>query len=173
MGDDNIFDKKGRVRPPRVHIRYDVETEGARVVVDLPFVVGVMADLSGHRKEPLKSLKNREAQEIDRDNFNQVMADASPRLAMRVNNKLTEDNAVMGVELNFNNLDDFAPHRVAEQVEPLRKLLETRKNLEEMLSKMDVKQEFSDLLNNILNDAEQLATLSSQAAAKPPDAPAS
>src|SRR5581483_7150421 len=114
---ESLQHKLDRVRRPRVQITYDVETNGAMEKVELPFVVGVMADLSGQPKEPLKSLKDRKAVPIDRDNFNDVLAKATPRLAMKVDNKLTGDGK-LAVELNFKELDDFNPAEVAKQVGP-------------------------------------------------------
>ena len=99
--------KLGRVRPPRVHITYDVETGGAIEKRDIPFVVGVLADLSGQPSKPLPKLKDRKFTEIDRDNFDQVMAKQEPRLAFKVDNKLTEEGGKMGVELKFGKLGRF------------------------------------------------------------------
>src|ERR1700675_3264249 len=99
---DSTQHKLDRVRRPRVQITYDVETGGAMQKTELPFVVGVLADLSGYPKNPLKPLKDRKAVNIDRDNFNDVLSKATPRVAFRVPNKLTEeDNKLLGVELNF------------------------------------------------------------------------
>ena len=98
---ESIQHKLDRVRRPRVQITYDVETSGAMQKVELPFVVGVLADLSGQPKEPLKPLKDRKAVNIDRDNFNDVLARATPRVAMKVQNRLTDDNTKLAVELNF------------------------------------------------------------------------
>src|SRR5258707_1698196 len=107
MSRDSLQHKLDRVRRPRVQITYDVETNGAMQKVELPFVVGVMADLSGKPKEALKPLKDRKVVTVDRDNFNDVLARATPRLAMKVDNKLTGDNSKLAVELNFKHLDDF------------------------------------------------------------------
>src|SRR5947209_7867994 len=101
--------KLDRVRRPRVQITYDVETNGALQKTELPFVVGVLADLSGMPKEPLKPLKERQAAYIDRDNFNNVLAKTAPRLALKVQNRLTDDNTKIAVELNFKSIDDFEP----------------------------------------------------------------
>src|SRR5437899_1372104 len=103
-----------RVRRPRVQITYDVETEGATQTVELPFVVGVMADLSGQPKEALKALKDRSFVNVDRDNFDRVLEQASPRLAMKVEDKISGKDQKLAVELNFRNLEDFEPQRVAE-----------------------------------------------------------
>ena len=104
--------KLDRIRRPRVQITYDVETNGAMQKVELPFVVGVLADLSGKPKEPLKPLKDRKVVTVDRDNFNDVLAKATPRVAMKVENRLTgEGESKLAVELNFKHLDDFEPAR--------------------------------------------------------------
>src|SRR5438270_2363835 len=109
---ESLQHKLDRVRRPRVQITYDVETGGAMKKVELPFVVGVLADLSGQPKQPLKPLKERNAVFIDRDNFNDVLAKATPRLALRVPNKLTDPNSKLAVELNFKSIEDFEPARV-------------------------------------------------------------
>ena len=118
MPSDSLQHKLDRVRRPRVQITYDVETNGALQKVELPFVVGVMADLSGQPKDPLKAVKDRKFVSIDRDNFDDVLARSAPRLAFRVDNKLTNDNTQLAVELNFKNMDDFSPAKIAEQVGP-------------------------------------------------------
>src|SRR6266481_3161080 len=97
--------KLDRIRRPRVQITYDVETNGAMQKVELPFVVGVMADLSGKPKDPLKPLKDRKVVTVDRDNFNDVLAKAAPRVAMKVQNKLTSEDTKLAVELNFKHID--------------------------------------------------------------------
>src|ERR687888_1941930 len=129
MGSESQQHKLDRVRRPRVQITYDVETNGAMQKVELPFVVGVLADLSGKPKEPLRPLKDRKAVAIDRDNFNDVLAKATPRVAMKVQNRLTDEDTKLAVELNFKHIDDFEPERVAEQVAPLKELLDMRLRL--------------------------------------------
>src|SRR6266568_1197309 len=121
---ESLKHKLDRVRRPRVQITYDVETNGAMQKVELPFVVGVLADLSGKPKEPLRPLKDRKVVAIDRDNFNDVLAKATPRVAMKVQNRLTDEDTKLAVELNFKHIDDFEPARVAQQIGPLRDLLE-------------------------------------------------
>ena len=108
-----------------MHITYDVEIGDAIEMKEIPFVVGVLADLSGKPEDPLPKMKDRKFVEIDRDNFNNVMEGMAPRLAYRVDNKLTNDGSQLAVELKFKNIDDFHPENVAGQVEPLRKLVET------------------------------------------------
>jgi len=150
------------VRRPRVQITYDVETGGAMEKVELPFVVGVMADLSGQPKEALRPMKERKFTPIDRDNFNDVLEKATPRLAMKVQNRLTGDDSKLAVELNFKNMDDFEPTRVAEQVAPLKELLEMRKRLQELMSKMEGNDKLEQLLGDVLNNTEKAMSLAKQ-----------
>src|SRR5262249_19124033 len=135
MSSASIHDKLSRVRKPRVHITYEVETEGARVQRDLPFVMGVLGDFSGKPTQPLKPLKDRKFIQIDRDNFNEVMARMTPGLAFRATNTLKGDGSEFPVNLRFDSLEDFDPGRVVQQVEPLRKLQETRDKLRDLLTK--------------------------------------
>ncbi|HEX8446847.1 MAG TPA: type VI secretion system contractile sheath small subunit [Sphingomonas sp.] len=155
----SVHDKLKRVRKPRVHITYDVETEGAAEVKELPFVVGVMGDFSGDPTEPLKPLKERKFIQIDRDNFDQVMRRISPGLRMRVDNTLKGDGSELAVDLKFESIEDFEPGRVVNQVEPLRKLLETRNKLRDLMSKADSSEQLETLLESILQDETQLAAL--------------
>jgi type VI secretion system protein ImpB len=151
--------KLDRVRRPRVHITYDVETGGAMKKIELPFVVGVLADLSGQPKEALKPLKERKAIFIDRDNFNDVLAKQGVRLAMRVPNKLTDPNSKLAVELNFKHMDDFEPARVAEQIGPLKQLLEMRQELTQLLARMEGNDKLTDLLESIVANQEKAVAL--------------
>lgn len=159
---DSIHDKLKRVRKPRVHLTYEVETGGAAVQRELPFVVGVMGDFSGNPTTPLKSLKDRKFVQIDRDNFDSVMASMTPELHFKVDNKLTGDGSQMAVDLKFNAMKDFEPGNVARQVEPLRKLLETRSRLSDLLSKVDRSEDLEALLEKVLQDNEQMKKLASQ-----------
>jgi len=142
-----------RVRRPRVQITYDVETNGAMEKTELPFVVGVLADLSGQPSQPQKGLKDRKVVTIDRDNFNEVLEKAAPRLAFKVENKLTGEGK-LPVELNFKTLDDFDPAKVAEQVGPLRELLRMRHELTQLMSKMEGNDKLEKLLSNILSNTD-------------------
>jgi len=123
MARESTQHKLDRVRPPRVHITYDVELGDANELKELPFVLGVLADLSGKPDEALPRLRDRKFIEIDRDNFNDVMKGMKPKLAFQVDNKLTKDDTKMGVELRLSGIEDFEPEQVAGQVEPLRKLM--------------------------------------------------
>jgi len=158
---ESIQHKLDRVRPPRVHITYDVEVGGAIENKELPFVLGVLGDFSGQPEEPLPRVRDRKLIEIDRDNFDQVLAAMKPRLAYRVDNKLTADGSKMGVELNFRSIDDFHPDSVVQQVEPLRKMVTARQRLSDLLSKMDGNDKLETILNEIASDTNAQAQLSS------------
>jgi len=142
-----------------VQITYDVEVGDAIQMKEIPFVVGVLGDLSGNPDEPLPKLKDRKFVEIDRDNFNTVLAGMKPRLAYKVDNKLTDDDSKIGVELRFKSLEDFHPERVAEQVTPLRKLVEARKKLSDLLGKLDGNDKLEELLKEVINSTESLEKL--------------
>ena len=152
-----------RVRSPRVQITYDVEVGDAIEMKEIPFVVGVLADLSGKPDEPLPKVKDRKFVEIDRDNFNQVLAGIKPRLAYRVDNKLTDDDSKMAVELRFKSLDDFHPERVAEQVTPVRKLVEARKRLSDLLAKLDGNDKLDELRQDVLASTDSIEKLGKEA----------
>lgn len=159
---ESVHGKLSRVRKPRVHITYEVETEGATVVKELPFVVGVMGDFSGNPTEPLKPLKDRKFVSIDRDTFDEVMRRMTPGLEMRVANTLADDGSEMAVKLKFSSIEDFEPAKIVEQVEPLRKLLDTRNKLRELLSAVDRADSLEGELEKLLQDAEQLKKLAGE-----------
>ena len=154
MPKDSITKKLGRVRPPRVHITYEVDTGGALEKREIPFVVGVMADLSGQPAEPLPKLNDRKFIEIDRDNFDQVLAKQQPRLAFKVDNKLASDNSRLGVELKFKALADFEPQNVVRQVEPLNKLLELRTKLSNLRNSLYGNDKLEELLQQAIAQTE-------------------
>jgi type VI secretion system protein ImpB len=157
--------KLDRVRPPRVQITYDVEIGDAIVMKELPFVVGIMADLSGKPAEPLPPLKERKYVEIDRDNFNDIMKAIGPRLALRVDNRLTngdtEGGDKMNVELKFASLDDFSPLNVLKQVEALRKLFDARTRLADLLAKLDGNDALDALLQDVVKNTEGMQQIKS------------
>jgi len=159
---ESIHEKLKRVRKPRVHITYEVETEGAEILRELPFVVGIMGDFSGDPTEPLRPLSERKFIQIDRDNFNEVMARMTPGLNIRVANKLADDGSEMAVALKFNSIEDFEPGRVAEQVPALKALLETRNKLRDLMSKVDRSEQLESLLEQILKNESELKSLSGQ-----------
>jgi len=156
---ESLQHKLDRVRRPRVQITYDVETNGALQKVELPFVVGVLADLSGQPKEALKGVKDRKFVNIDADNFDDVLAKSAPRLAFGVDNKLTDDNTKVNVELNFKSMDDFSPAKIAEQVGPLKELLDMRQRLSQLLNKMEGNDKLESLLAQVLGNTEKAAAL--------------
>ena len=169
MGSESLQKKLDRVRKPRVHITYDVETEGAQVVKELPFVVGVLGDFSGQPTEPLKPMKDRKFIQIDRDNFNEVMARMTPGLNLKVKNTLKDDGSEMGVQLKFSNMDDFAPENIAQQVDPIKKMLDTRDKLRDLLTKIDRSEDLEGLLEKVLSNTDELKKLADQVGAKPAD----
>lgn len=155
MAGNNIFGKLERVRKPRVHIKYDVYKGDAVEKQELPFVVGVMGDFSGTPTEPLKSLVHRKFVEINRDNFDEIMAKMTPGVNLRVQNTMKGDGSEMAVNLKFNSMADFEPAEIARQVEPLRKLLETRDKLRDLLSRVDRYDDLEAVLEEVLKKAEE------------------
>ncbi|MFB6286102.1 MAG: type VI secretion system contractile sheath small subunit [Candidatus Bipolaricaulia bacterium] len=144
--------KLDRVRPPRVQITYDVETGGAIEKKELPFIVGVLADLSGDQGKP--PLKDRTFTEIDRDNFNDVLGSINPELNFRVDNKLTEGDDQLNVSLEFEDLEDFNPSNIVQQVEPLRKLFEARQRLADLAAKLEGNAKLESLLQDVLDNTD-------------------
>ena len=159
MAKESMQHKLDRVRPPRVQITYDVEIGDAIEMKEIPFTVGVLADLSGKPDEPLPRLKDRKFIEIDRDNFNGVLAGMKPRLAFKVDNKLTDDDTKMALELRFKSMDDFHPEQVANQVTPLRKLVDARQRLSDLLAKLDGNDALDDLLQDVITSTDSLEKL--------------
>jgi type VI secretion system protein ImpB len=162
MSSQSYHDRLGRVRKPRVHITYQVETNGAKVLKEIPFVMGVVGDFSGKPTQPLKPLKDRKFILIDRDNFNEVMAKMTPGLEFRVENTLEGSGKEMAIKLEFNSIDDFDPGRVVEQVPALKKILETRDKLRDLLSNADRSPDLEGLLERILQSDEDIKKISSE-----------
>lgn len=162
MASESQQQKLTRVRKPRVHITYEVETEGAQVVKELPFVVGVMGDFSGDPTEKLKPLKDRKFIQIDRDNFNDVLKRMTPGLNMRVENTLADDGSEMSVNLQFEKMEDFEPANVVNQVDPLKKLMETRDKLRDLATKIDRSDDLENVLEQVLSNTDQLKQLSGE-----------
>ncbi|MEY4652424.1 MAG: hypothetical protein RI884_1005 [Pseudomonadota bacterium] len=155
---DSLQKWMGRNRPPRVQITYDVEIGGAVEKKELPLVVGLLADLSGQPLVAPPKLKERRFVEIDRDNFNEVMAKIGPRLDLSVPDTFKGEGNLK-VELNFNDFDQFHPEAIARQVPRLAKLLEARQQLRDLLGKLDGNDELDALLENILQNTEDLKAL--------------
>ena len=166
MGSESTQHKLDRVRRPRVQITYDVETGGAMQKVELPFVVGVMADLSGKPAEALPAVADRKFLEIDVDNFDDRMKAMKPRVAFMVPNTLTGEGNV-AVDITFESMDDFSPAAVARKVDALAKLLEARSQLANLVTYMDGKSGAEDLIAKVLNDPALLKSLAEKA--KPQD----
>ena len=161
---ESIQHKLDRVRPPRVQITYDVEIGGAIQAKELPLVVGVLADLSGNPEQPLPKLRDRQFVEIDRDNFNDVMAAAAPRLTLRVDNKFgKEAGSKLNVELKFKDIEDFNPLNVLQQVEVLRKLLVARGRLSDLISKLDGNDQLDLILQETAKDPDGLKQIATAA----------
>lgn len=152
----------GRNRPPRVQITYDVEVGDAVEKKELPMVVGMLADLSGHPARPLPKLRDRRLTEIDRDNFNEIMSNIAPRLKLAVPDTLTGEG-VLAVELNFATMDDFHPDALVLQVPRLAKLLEARQQLRDLLAKLDGNDELDSLLESIVSNNDDLKRVQQQA----------
>ncbi len=166
MAKESLQHTLDRVRAPRVQITYDVEIGDAIEMKEIPFVVGVLGDLSGNPDKPLPKMKDRKFVEIDRDNFNKVLKGMKPRLAFKVDNKLTDDDTKLAVELKFKSMDDFHPENVAQQVDPIRKLVETRKRLSDLLSKLDGNDKLEDLLQEVISSTESIEKLGSEIGVK-------
>jgi type VI secretion system protein ImpB len=158
----SIHDKLERVRKPRVHITYQVETGGAAVEKELPFVVGILGDFSGNPTEPLKPLKDRKFIQIDRDNFNDVMASSTPRIAVQVPNKLSKAGGFLNAELRFNSMEDFEPLSVVKQVPAMKKLLEARGRLNDLLGKLDGNDDLDAKLQEIVANTDSLKKIKSE-----------
>jgi type VI secretion system protein ImpB len=165
MPRESLQHKLDRVRKPRVQITYDVEVGDAIEIKELPFVVGVLADLSGQPKESLGRVKDRNFVEIDRDNFDKVLEGSRPRLAYRVPNRIADDGSELGVELEFKSLDDFGPEAVAKQVPPIQKLVEARQRLSELAIKINTNERLEELLQDVVQNIEALKQLSSSSSA--------
>jgi len=166
MAKESLQHTLDRVRAPRVHITYDVEIGDAIQMKEIPFVVGVLGDYSGKPDEPLPRLKDRKFIEIDRDNFDNVLEGMKPRLAYRVDNKLTGDDTKMAVELRFKKIDDFHPENVADQIPPVKKLVEARRRLSDLLNKLDGNDRLDELLQDVIASTDSLEKLGEEIGVK-------
>ena len=161
MARESTQKKLERVRPPRVQISYDVETGGAIELKELPFVMGVLGDFTGQPAEPLAKLKERKFVEVTPDNFDDVLKSMKPHLQFKVDNVLSEesDAGKIGVDLKFESMDDFSPERVAQQVDPLRKLLELRQSLADLRGSLQGNDKLDEILQATLSDEERMKKL--------------
>ena len=163
MAREGTQKKLERVRPPRVNISYDVETGGAIEKKELPFVMGVLADLSGQPAEALPKLKERKFVEVTPDNFDAVLKSMKPRVQFAVENKLApESNTKIAVDLTFESLDDFSPEAVAKRVGPLKDLLELRTTLADLRGSIQGNEKLDEILQQTLNDSEAMRKLESE-----------
>ncbi|ALA82909.1 type VI secretion system protein ImpB [Stenotrophomonas maltophilia SKK35] len=156
---ESIQKRLQKIRPPRVQLTYDVEKGDAIEQKELPFVVGVMGDFSGNPEQPLPKVKDRKFVNVDLDNFDEVMEGIAPRAVYRVPNRISDEGGEFGVELKFNSIEDFRPESVVEQIEPLRRLLESRTKLADLRNKLAGNEKLEDLLTDVLNNTEQLKKL--------------
>lgn len=156
--------KLDRVRPPRVHVTYDVELGDAIELKELPFVMGVLGDFSGQPEAPLPKLKDRKFVEVTPDNFDSVLEGMKPHLAFSVENKLSEDaNAgQLKVDLHFKSLDDFSPDKVAEQVKPLKELLDLRGKLSDLRGSLQGNDKLEELLLDAVGNSDKLGKLKAE-----------
>ena len=164
MPSESIHKKLGRVRPPRVHVTYDVEVGDAIEKKELPFVMGVLGDFTGQPEQPLPKLKDRRLVEVTPDNFDSVLESMNPHLAFAVENKLSDDpNAgPLKVDLHFKSLEDFEPEQVARQVKPLRELLELRTRLNDLKGTLQTNERLDEALLDAVSTTEKLNKLKSE-----------
>jgi type VI secretion system protein ImpB len=161
MARESTQHKLDRVRSPRVHITYDVETGGAIELKELPFVVGVLGDFTGQPTEPLPRLKERKFVEVNPDNFDSVLEGMKPHLAFSVENKLSDESDApnLKINLNFKSIDDFEPENVARQVPPLKQLLDLRQRLSDLRGSLQGNDKLEELLLDAVGNTEKLDKL--------------
>jgi type VI secretion system protein ImpB len=164
MARESTQHKLDRVRSPRVHITYDVETGGAIELKELPFVVGVVGDFTGQPTEPLPKLKDRKFTEVNPDNFDSVLEGMKPHLAFSVENKLSDepDAPNLKVDLNFKSMDDFEPENVARQIKPLKELLDLRTRLSDLRGSLQGNDKLEELLLDAVGNTEKLDKLKTE-----------
>lgn len=153
--------KLDRIRPPRVQITYEAHVGNAQQKKELPFVAGIMADLSGKRETPLPKVKDRKFVQIDSGNFDDVLAAAAPRLTFQVANRLQDEAGKINVLLNFTEFDDFGPVSLIRQIPALSRLYDARMRLRDLLAKLDGNEELGNLLNEVIAHTEQQTELRS------------
>ena len=156
--------KLDRVRPPRVHVTYDVETGDALEVKELPFVMGVLGDFTGQPETPLPKLKERKFIEVTPDNFDSVIEGMKPHLSFSVENKLSEDPeaGLLKIDLKFKSMEDFEPEQVARQVKPLKEMLDLRTKLSDLRGSLQGNDKLEELLLEAVNNSEKLERLKAE-----------
>jgi len=167
---ESVHKKLSRVRAPRVNITYEVHTGDAIEMKELPFVMGILGDFTGHPKEPLDRLKDRKFTEVNPDNFDEVLESMNPHLQFAVENKLSDDPEAgkIGVELSFGSLDDFDPDKVAAQVPALKKLLDFRQELADLRGKLQGNEKLDEIIQNTLGDDDKRSQLLEELSAEAP-----
>ena len=163
--------KLERDRPPRVQLTYDVEVGDAIETKELPFVLGVVSDLSGHPEAPQPRLKDRKFVQVDKDTFDDVLHGMAPRLQLQVEDRLRDDGGRLALELRFDRLEDFEPAGIVRQVEPLRRLLEARNRLADLRNRMAGNDRLEELLDGVVRDSERLRSLGPAGTGDPGDRP--
>lgn len=158
MPRESVHAKLERVRPPRVHVTYNVEVGDAVEIKEIPFVMGVLGDFSGQPEEPLPRIRERRFVEVTPDNFDGVLASMKPRVAFTVENKLSDDPSAgkIGVDLRFSSIEDFEPEKVARQVNPLRELLELRTKLSDLRGTLQGNEKLEKLLQDVLGNSAKM-----------------
>ncbi len=164
MGRDSTQHKLDKVRPPRVQITYDVQVGDAIELKELPFVMGVLGDFTGHPTEPLPKLKERKFVEIDPDNFDKVLEAMKPHLFLSVDNKLSEDSNAgqLRVDLSFKSMEDFEPGNIAKQVAPLKELLDLRTRLSDLRGSLQGNDKLEESLLNAVSNTEMLTKIKAE-----------
>jgi len=168
MPSESVHKKLGRVRPPRVHVTYDVEVGDAIEKKELPFVMGVLGDFTGQPEQPLPKLKERRFVEVNPDNFDSVLESQKPHLSFAVENKLSDDSGAgqLKVDLKFKSLEDFEPEQVARQVKPLRELLELRTRLNDLKGTLQTNEKLDEALLDAVGKTDKLNKLKGELGGK-------
>ena len=168
MPSESVHKKLGRVRPPRVHVTYDVEVGDAIEKKELPFVMGVLGDFTGQAEQPLPKLKERRFVEVTPDNFDSVLESMKPHLSFAVENKLSDDSDAgqLKVDLKFKSLEDFEPEQVARQVKPLRELLELRTRLNDLKGTLQTNEKLDEALLDAVAKTDKLNKLKAELGGK-------
>lgn len=159
---ESVQKRLQRIRPPRVHLTYDVEVGDGKESKELPFVVGVMGDFAGASEVEQAKLKDKKFVNIDLENIDEVMAAMAPRAAFAVDNQLTDDGGRLPVDLTFQSMDDFSPENIVQKIDPLRQLVEARARLTDLRNKISTSEKLEDLLDDVLRNTEHVRQLSQQ-----------
>ncbi len=157
---ESVQKRLQRVRPPRVHLTYDVEVGDGKESKELPFVVGVMGDFAGASEVEQTKLKDKKFVNVDLENIDEVMSAMQPRAAFAVDNHLTDQGGRIPVDLTFKSMDDFRPESIVQHIDPLRQLVEARARLTDLRNKISTSEKLEDLLDDVLKSTEKVRQLS-------------